>query len=88
VAAAGRPAIFVPYPFATGDHQALNAQHFVRAGGAIMVRELDLDDVPELVRSLLEDPARRALMSEAMLSAARPDAAAEIADALIALARP
>jgi len=86
VAAAGRPAIYVPYPFATADHQALNAQHFVRAGGAIMVRELDLDDVPELARSLLEDPARRERMSEAMLRAARPDAAAEIADGLIALA--
>jgi UDP-N-acetylglucosamine--N-acetylmuramyl-(pentapeptide) pyrophosphoryl-undecaprenol N-acetylglucosamine transferase len=88
VAAAGRPAILVPYPFATGDHQALNAQHFVRAGGAIMVRELDLADVPELVRSLLDDPERRAKMSEAMLRAARPDAAAEIADELIAMARP
>ena len=59
IAAAGRPAIFVPYPFATGDHQARNAEHFVRAGGAIMVRELDLEDVPELVRSLLDDPERR-----------------------------
>jgi UDP-N-acetylglucosamine--N-acetylmuramyl-(pentapeptide) pyrophosphoryl-undecaprenol N-acetylglucosamine transferase len=88
IAAAGRPAIFVPYPFATADHQALNAQHFVRAGGAIMVRELDLDDVPEIVRSLLDDPARRQRMSEAMLRAARPGAAAEIADELIALARP
>jgi UDP-N-acetylglucosamine--N-acetylmuramyl-(pentapeptide) pyrophosphoryl-undecaprenol N-acetylglucosamine transferase len=88
LAAAGRPAIFVPYPFATGDHQAVNAQHFVRAGGAIMVRELDLDDVPELVRSLLEDPARRERMGEAMLRVARPDAAAKIADGLIALARP
>ena len=87
VAAAGRPAIFVPYPFATGDHQALNAQHFVRAGGAIMVRELDLDEVPGLVRSLLEDTARRQRMSEAMLRAARPDAAAEIADELISLVR-
>ena len=38
IAAAGKPAILVPYPFATGDHQALNAQHFVHAGGAIMVR--------------------------------------------------
>ncbi len=63
----GTSAILVPYPFATGDHQALNAEHFVRAGGAIMVRELDLDDVPELVRSLLDDPARRQRMSEAML---------------------
>jgi UDP-N-acetylglucosamine--N-acetylmuramyl-(pentapeptide) pyrophosphoryl-undecaprenol N-acetylglucosamine transferase len=85
-AGAGKPAILVPYPFATGDHQALNAEHFVRAGGAIMMRELDLDDVPEVVRSLLDDPTRLQRMSSAMLSAARPDAAAGIADELIALA--
>jgi UDP-N-acetylglucosamine--N-acetylmuramyl-(pentapeptide) pyrophosphoryl-undecaprenol N-acetylglucosamine transferase len=86
IAAAGRPAIFVPYPFATGDHQAANAQHFVRAGGAVMVRELDLEDVPDLVRSLLDDPARRKRMSEAMLRVARPNAADEIADELVAMA--
>jgi UDP-N-acetylglucosamine--N-acetylmuramyl-(pentapeptide) pyrophosphoryl-undecaprenol N-acetylglucosamine transferase len=87
VAAAGRPAIFVPYPFATGDHQAANAQHFVRAGGAIMVRELELDLVPELVRSLLDDAPRLARMHAAMLAAARPDAADTIADELVAMAR-
>jgi UDP-N-acetylglucosamine--N-acetylmuramyl-(pentapeptide) pyrophosphoryl-undecaprenol N-acetylglucosamine transferase len=87
IAAAGRPAILVPYPFATGDHQARNAEHFVRAGGAIMVRELDLADVPELVRSLLDDPDRLQKMSDAMLRAARPDAAAEIADELVAMVR-
>jgi UDP-N-acetylglucosamine--N-acetylmuramyl-(pentapeptide) pyrophosphoryl-undecaprenol N-acetylglucosamine transferase len=87
IAAAGRPAIFVPYPFATGDHQARNADHFVRAGGAIMVRELDLAVVPDLVRSLLDDPERRKKMSEAMLRAARPEAAAEIADELLAMAQ-
>jgi UDP-N-acetylglucosamine--N-acetylmuramyl-(pentapeptide) pyrophosphoryl-undecaprenol N-acetylglucosamine transferase len=86
IAAAGRPAILVPYPFATGDHQATNAQHFVRAGGAIMVRELDLDDVPDLVRALLDDRARLAAMSTAMRAAARPNAADEIADELVALA--
>jgi UDP-N-acetylglucosamine--N-acetylmuramyl-(pentapeptide) pyrophosphoryl-undecaprenol N-acetylglucosamine transferase len=86
IAAAGRPAILVPYPFATGDHQARNAEHFVRAGGAIMVRELDLEDVPELVRSLLDDPERRQKMSDAMLRTARPDAAGEIADELVAMA--
>ena len=86
IAAAGRPAIFVPYPFATGDHQARNAEHFVRGGGAIMVRELDLEDVPDLVRSLLDDPARRKEMGDAMLRAARPDAAEEIADELVAMA--
>jgi len=87
IAAAGKPAILVPYPFATGDHQALNAQHFVRAGGAIMVRELDLDDVPELVRTLLDDGPRLERMHEAMLAVARPDAAAAICDELVALAR-
>jgi UDP-N-acetylglucosamine--N-acetylmuramyl-(pentapeptide) pyrophosphoryl-undecaprenol N-acetylglucosamine transferase len=87
IAAAGRPAILVPYPFATGDHQAHNAEHFVRAGGAIMVRELDLADVPDLVRSLLDDPVRRESMSEAMLRAARPGAAAEIADELVSMAQ-
>ena len=86
LAAAGKPAILVPYPFATGDHQAINAQHFVDAGGAIMVRELDLDDVPELVRSLLGDDERLARMSEAMLRSARPNAADEIADELVAMA--
>jgi UDP-N-acetylglucosamine--N-acetylmuramyl-(pentapeptide) pyrophosphoryl-undecaprenol N-acetylglucosamine transferase len=87
IAAAGRPAIFVPYPFATADHQARNAEHFVRAGGAIMVRELDLEDVPDLVRSLLDDPARLKKMGEAMLRAARPDAAGVIADELVAMAQ-
>jgi UDP-N-acetylglucosamine:LPS N-acetylglucosamine transferase len=42
--------------------------------------------VPELVRSLLDDPARLQRMGDAMLHAAKPNAAAEIADELLALA--
>jgi UDP-N-acetylglucosamine--N-acetylmuramyl-(pentapeptide) pyrophosphoryl-undecaprenol N-acetylglucosamine transferase len=86
LAAAGKPAILVPYPFATGDHQAKNAEHFVRAGGAIMVRELDLEDVPELVRSVLGDRERLDRMGDAMLRAARPRAAVDVAEGLIELA--
>jgi UDP-N-acetylglucosamine--N-acetylmuramyl-(pentapeptide) pyrophosphoryl-undecaprenol N-acetylglucosamine transferase len=86
LAAAGKPAILVPYPFATGDHQARNAEHFVRAGGAIMVRDLDLEDVPDHVRSLLGDGTRLEQMGEAMRRVARPDAADEIAEGLIELA--
>jgi UDP-N-acetylglucosamine--N-acetylmuramyl-(pentapeptide) pyrophosphoryl-undecaprenol N-acetylglucosamine transferase len=78
--------VLVPYPFATGDHQAKNAEYFARAGGAIMVRELDLEDVPDLVRSLLHDPVRLERMAEAMTRLARPDAADTIADELVALA--
>jgi UDP-N-acetylglucosamine--N-acetylmuramyl-(pentapeptide) pyrophosphoryl-undecaprenol N-acetylglucosamine transferase len=86
VAAAGRPAILVPYPFATGDHQARNAEFFVRAGGAVMVREMDLEDVPDLARSMLGDRDRLARMAEAMLRVAKPRAAEEIAEGLIELA--
>jgi len=87
LAAAGTPSILVPYPHATGDHQTLNARHFERGGGAIVVPEPELDRVPALVDELLADPDRLGAMRAAMLSMARPGAAAEIAEELIALAR-
>jgi UDP-N-acetylglucosamine--N-acetylmuramyl-(pentapeptide) pyrophosphoryl-undecaprenol N-acetylglucosamine transferase len=87
IAAAGKPAVLVPYPYATADHQTKNARYFQRAGGAIVVPESDLGTVPPLVRSLLDDPARLAAMGDAMRSAAKPDAARDIADGLIELAR-
>jgi UDP-N-acetylglucosamine--N-acetylmuramyl-(pentapeptide) pyrophosphoryl-undecaprenol N-acetylglucosamine transferase len=86
LAAAGTPAILVPYPHATADHQTLNARHFERGGGAIVVPEPELDRVPALVDELLADPARLDSMREAMLAMARPLAAEEIAEELIALA--
>jgi UDP-N-acetylglucosamine--N-acetylmuramyl-(pentapeptide) pyrophosphoryl-undecaprenol N-acetylglucosamine transferase len=86
LAAAGTPAILVPYPHATADHQTQNALHFERGGGAIVVPEPELDRLPALVDELLADPARLASMREAMLSMARPLAAEEIAEELIALA--
>ncbi len=86
IAAAGLPAILVPYPYATGDHQGKNAEYFVEAGGAVMVRESHLGEVPELARGILDDRARRAVMGEAMRAAAKPQAADEIAEGLLALA--
>ena len=86
IAAAGKPAILVPYPFATGDHQTRNAEHFVRAGGAIMVRDLDLEDVPDSSARCSTTRRGSKQMGEAMLRAARPNAAEEIAEGLIELA--
>jgi UDP-N-acetylglucosamine--N-acetylmuramyl-(pentapeptide) pyrophosphoryl-undecaprenol N-acetylglucosamine transferase len=86
LAAAGRPAILVPYPFATADHQTKNARFFERSGGAIAVPETELGRVPDLARSLLGDADRLKEMSEAMQRVARPDAADEIAEELLALA--
>ena len=88
LAAAGTAAVLVPYPYATADHQTLNARHFERGGGAIVVPDAEVDRVPALVGELLADPARLAAMREAMLALARPDAADVIADELVALAGP
>jgi UDP-N-acetylglucosamine--N-acetylmuramyl-(pentapeptide) pyrophosphoryl-undecaprenol N-acetylglucosamine transferase len=87
IAAAGKPAILVPYPFATADHQTKNARYFERAGGAITVPEQELGRAPELARSLLGDPERLKEMGDAMRRVSRPEAAREIAEELIAIAR-
>jgi UDP-N-acetylglucosamine--N-acetylmuramyl-(pentapeptide) pyrophosphoryl-undecaprenol N-acetylglucosamine transferase len=86
VAAAGKPAVLVPYPYATADHQTKNARYFEEGGGAVVVPEEELD-LPRQVLELLGDPARREAMGDAMRRLARPDAAEVIAEELIALAR-
>ena len=86
LAAAGRPAVLVPGLFATADHQTKNARYFEEAGAAVVVPEQDAGRAADVVRSLLADPVRLAEMSSAMLSVARPHAADEIAEELIALA--
>ena len=86
VAAAGKPAVLVPGDFATGDHQAKNARYFEEHGGAVVVPERDVASAPDVIRALLDNPARLEEMSRAMQKLARPDAADEIAEELIALA--
>jgi len=86
LAAAGTPAVLVPYPHATADHQTLNARYFERAGGAVVVPDGEVARVPALVEELLASPERLAAMREAMLQVARPQAAEEIAEELIAFA--
>jgi UDP-N-acetylglucosamine--N-acetylmuramyl-(pentapeptide) pyrophosphoryl-undecaprenol N-acetylglucosamine transferase len=87
LAAAAKPAVLVPGDFATGDHQTKNARYFEHGGGAIVVAEADVGRrAPDLLRSLLDDPARLAEMSRAMHALARPDAGDEIAEELIGLA--
>jgi UDP-N-acetylglucosamine--N-acetylmuramyl-(pentapeptide) pyrophosphoryl-undecaprenol N-acetylglucosamine transferase len=88
LAAAGTPAILVPYPYATGGHQSLNAEYFAKGGGAVVVPDGELERrVPPLVDELLGAPERLAEMRRRMFSLARPRAAEEIADELVALAR-
>jgi UDP-N-acetylglucosamine--N-acetylmuramyl-(pentapeptide) pyrophosphoryl-undecaprenol N-acetylglucosamine transferase len=86
IAAAAKPAVLVPGDFATGDHQAKNARYFEERGGAIVVPEREVSRAPEVIRGLIADPARLEEMSAAMRRLARPNAADEIAEELVALA--
>ncbi len=87
LAAAGTPSILVPYPHATADHQTLNARHFERGGGAVVVPNAEIAAVPGVVAELLADRARLSAMRAAMLAMARIDAADRIAEGVLALAR-
>jgi UDP-N-acetylglucosamine--N-acetylmuramyl-(pentapeptide) pyrophosphoryl-undecaprenol N-acetylglucosamine transferase len=88
IAAAGRPAILVPYPHAAAGHQAANAEWMARAGAAEVIAddELTPDGLFERASSILSYPARIVEMSAASRSLARPDAARRIADEVLAAA--
>lgn len=81
IAAAAKPAIFVPFPRAADDHQRVNAQALEHAGAAVVLEETKLDDVwlVETVSALLQDSARLRRMGAAARSMAHPNAARDIA---------
>jgi UDP-N-acetylglucosamine--N-acetylmuramyl-(pentapeptide) pyrophosphoryl-undecaprenol N-acetylglucosamine transferase len=82
VAAAGKPAVFVPFPLAADDHQRRNAEALEQAGAAVVLEETKLDEVwlVDTLSALLEDPARLGKMSRAARAMAHPDAAKDIAE--------
>jgi UDP-N-acetylglucosamine--N-acetylmuramyl-(pentapeptide) pyrophosphoryl-undecaprenol N-acetylglucosamine transferase len=87
LAAAGLPAILVPYPHATADHQTANARYMEQAGAAVVISDRELDG-PRLARevaALLGAPQRMAAMAKAAVAVARPDAAERIAGELLGL---
>jgi len=85
VIAAGRPAVLVPYPFATADHQSANAE-WMRGNGAATVlpdAELSAERLRAEVAAVLDDPERLRTMAASARGLARPDAARVIADAVL-----
>jgi UDP-N-acetylglucosamine--N-acetylmuramyl-(pentapeptide) pyrophosphoryl-undecaprenol N-acetylglucosamine transferase len=82
ITAAGKPAIFVPFPAAADDHQNVNARALERAGAAVVVEESNLGAayLVETIAALLGDPVRLRSMSVAARSLAHPKAVEEIAE--------
>ncbi|HWX88316.1 MAG TPA: undecaprenyldiphospho-muramoylpentapeptide beta-N-acetylglucosaminyltransferase [Solirubrobacteraceae bacterium] len=85
LAAYGLPAILIPYPHASADHQSTNARWMSEAGAAIVIEDAKLTaaGLAREVAALLANPARMAAMASASRRLARPDAAREIAGELL-----
>ena len=89
LAAAGKPALLVPFAAAADDHQRRNAEEMVKAGAALLLDETDLDVDGKLLASitgLLTSPERLTAMAAAACTQAHPDAAERIANRLAGLA--
>jgi UDP-N-acetylglucosamine--N-acetylmuramyl-(pentapeptide) pyrophosphoryl-undecaprenol N-acetylglucosamine transferase len=90
LAAVGKPALLVPFPYAANDHQRLNAEAMVQAGAAWILLD-QFCDGPRIaagVRAAREKPQQLAVMAERARTLARPDAADRIVDLLEQVALP
>ena len=90
ITAAGKPAIFVPFPAAADDHQNFNARALERAGAAVVVEESNLGAsyLVDTIAALIGDASRLRVMSEAARSLAHPKAVEEISEMIERLANP
>lgn len=83
----GVPSILVPYPHAAADHQTENARAMIDAGAAVMLTDDEIHKkLASTVRRLMSDDQSLSLMAERARSLARPDAAGNLARAVLALA--
>jgi len=85
---AGVPAIMVPLPHATAGHQAANAAVLAAAGGVVHIPDAELTGprLAEEAAVLLDDPGTLASMGKVMRDLARPEAAEDLADTVLAAA--
>ncbi len=84
ITAIGRASVLVPYPYATDDHQTLNARAVSVAGGAVVIPDTELDDAAfdSAVLSLVSDVGKRQAMAAAAAALGRPDAGRSVAAAI------
>ena len=80
LAAAGKPAILIPFPQAVDDHQSVNGRYLVDQGAALMIQQKDLD-VSSLTATILEladNPARLMTMAQAAKTVSLPQATDDV----------
>ncbi|MCL1798827.1 MAG: undecaprenyldiphospho-muramoylpentapeptide beta-N-acetylglucosaminyltransferase [Eggerthellaceae bacterium] len=89
ISARHTPALLVPFPFATGDHQTKNASVLVQSGAALMVADdkLDTPQFADALFTMIEDPAVRERMKSAQEGLGTAAAASRLADVVVAAAQ-
>jgi UDP-N-acetylglucosamine--N-acetylmuramyl-(pentapeptide) pyrophosphoryl-undecaprenol N-acetylglucosamine transferase len=90
LAAARLPSVLVPYPHSADDHQTLNAEVLVEAGGGVMIRDRDLDarTLAEAMDPIFDDESLRLRMRESLAKIPASSSAALIADDIEKLVHP
>ncbi|MBO6522438.1 MAG: undecaprenyldiphospho-muramoylpentapeptide beta-N-acetylglucosaminyltransferase [Balneolaceae bacterium] len=84
----GMPSVLIPSPNVAGDHQTENAKSMADAGASELLKDEDaVNALPELVSSLITDQEKLKKMNKAALSLAKPNAAKEIAQEILELAK-
>ncbi|MEO0589314.1 MAG: undecaprenyldiphospho-muramoylpentapeptide beta-N-acetylglucosaminyltransferase [Pseudomonadota bacterium] len=80
--AVGRPAILIPLPIATDDHQAANTREIVKAGGARMIRQDNFTskELAKQIQAMAQKPESLANAAHGAWNCGRPDAAKDLAD--------
>jgi len=67
------PAILIPYPYSTEDHQKANAKYLAENGCAILIEEKEIKKLPEEIIKLVNNPGILAKMSESYRKISYPD---------------
>ncbi|HLG94076.1 MAG TPA: UDP-N-acetylglucosamine--N-acetylmuramyl-(pentapeptide) pyrophosphoryl-undecaprenol N-acetylglucosamine transferase, partial [candidate division Zixibacteria bacterium] len=86
LAVLGKPSILVPYELAAADHQTKNAEAVAAAGGAALLKEVELAALPEKIMNLLKNSSELKKMAARSRAFAKPEAARQMVDEILKLA--
>ncbi len=76
----GKPVIFIPSPNVAEDHQTKNAKSVTDKNAGILLKEENIESLPEVISTLCEDAEQRNILSKNIKNLALPNATKEIAD--------
>ena len=87
LALVGKAVLFIPSPNVAEDHQTKNAESVVKEGGAVMIKEKNLEDFPRIMTKLCSDDVFSKQLGEKIKELAKPNATSDIVDCVFTLVK-